>query len=912
MRRVSIKLAIMAAALLGLSFWSVPVELKGIAGYEPLHTFFETVAIVVAMLIYAIIWNSPQSKLAWSRVFLACAFAGVALLDFSHMLSLKGMPVYITPGDPEKAINFWLAARALAAITLFIITITPLTKLKSTYTKYWMMAGILTLVIFTHWIFLFHPELAPRTFIKGQGLTDFKVAAEYILIALNLAAGFALLLRMRTPLAFNAASLFAAVMAMAMGEFLFTLYADVTDIYLVMGHIFKIFAYLFLYEAVFVETIQKPYQEIHDLHKATQEQSNFIRIIADNTPGMLAYWDKNLICTFANQHYLDWFGRTDEQMHGIHIQDLMGEELFHKNEPFIRAALGGESQHFERKLVKPNGEAGYTWAQYTPHKIDGKVAGFLALITDISSLRKEQEAVHENEQRFRTLLTAIPQQVWTATPDGTFDYVNEKITSYFGLTSEQAIKQGWATFVYPDDLSETAKHWQHALVTGEPFEFEFRLVRAADDMPRWHLAMALPLKDQNGIITKWYGTNTDITERKQAEHDSQVLHDQMGQTAKMEAVGHLTAGIAHDFNNMLGAIMGYAELSKQVITAGKPDSVQRYLDEVVKASHRAKELILQMLTFSRLSPDLQGQEIPVTLLAPVVKEVTSLLRSSIPSTINLNYLVDDEDLKARIQPINLHQIILNLGINARDANGEYGNIDISLSKYSSNESVCDSCQENFTGEFVKLTVRDTGSGIEPHILHNIFNPFFTTKGVGKGTGMGLSVVHGLVHSLGGHILVESVLGKGTAFSVLLPVSQREVVKETHTVQPSGASNSLQGIRIMVVDDELYMTAMLHDFLGEHGAEMTTFNSPLAALSFFEKNPQAMDIVITDETMPDLSGLHMAEQMLKLRPTLPIILCTGFSEHATPALAKKAGLAGFLSKPVEMDALVLQIRKLIKA
>lgn len=465
--------------------------------------------------------------------------------------------------------------------------------------------------------------------------------------------------------------------------------------------------------------------------------------------------------------------------------------------------------------------------------------------------------------------------------------------------------------VHPQDRQTVADAQTKIIKQFTPIVFEFRSNPALGP-ERIYSNTIVPICDPSGQVLRLQGTTQDITERKQAEQDAQKLRDQLIQATKMEAVGHLTAGIAHDFNNILGAILGYTELSKHVIAANNTEAVERYLEEILKASLRAKELVSQMLTFSRLAPDSEGDKVPVTLLTPVVKEVVSLLRSSIPSTIELNYLVEDADIKAHIQPIHLHQIILNLGINARDAIGEYGKINITLLRQQYAHQVCDSCQHDFEGEFVKLTVSDTGTGIDLNIMKNIFNPFFTTKGVGKGTGMGLSVVHGLVHALGGHIQVESAPGKGTAISVLLPLALTAASDESYTTALENTGGTLAGLHIMVVDDELSMTAMLQEFLSMHGAQITAFNSPLAALHAFELKPNGVDVVITDETMPGLSGMHLAECMLKLRPGLPVILCTGYSDHATPALAEQAGLAGFIYKPFKIDQLLQQIRKIIKS
>lgn len=446
--------------------------------------------------------------------------------------------------------------------------------------------------------------------------------------------------------------------------------------------------------------------------------------------------------------------------------------------------------------------------------------------------------------------------------------------------------------------------------SGTPYEIELEIIRA-DASHGWLLSRGEAIKDPHGNIISLHGIAADISERKQTEAATSALRDQLLQATKMEAVGHLTAGIAHDFNNMLGAMMGYTEITKQVVAAGQVQNVDRYLEEILKAGQRAKELIAQMLTFSRVAADSNNKDAPVTLITPVIKEVVSMLRSSISSSIDLNYQTSDPDLKTRIQPVNLHQIILNLAVNARDAMGEYGRIDIKLSHHHLNEEVCASCQQAFTGSFIKISVTDTGSGIEGHLIQNIFNPFFTTKEVGKGTGMGLSVVHGLVHALGGHIQVESTMGKGSKISILLPQAVAQKADESFHDTLENTGGTLAGVRIMVVDDEHAMTTVLQEFLTMQGALTSIYNSPIAALSAFEEHPEQIDLVITDETMPGLSGMLLAEHMLKLQPGLPIILCTGYSEHATATLAEQAGLAGFFHKPLQLNELLSKIRQSLK-
>jgi CheY-like chemotaxis protein/two-component sensor histidine kinase len=369
------------------------------------------------------------------------------------------------------------------------------------------------------------------------------------------------------------------------------------------------------------------------------------------------------------------------------------------------------------------------------------------------------------------------------------------------------------------------------------------------------------------------------------------------------------------FNNILGAMLGYVELSQGLLNSGQDNArekLSRYLGMMMSSGIRAKELIAQMLTFSRLTPENEASQAPVIMLAPVLKEVVSLLRSSIPSSIELNYRWTNENLKARIQAVHLHQILLNLGINARDAIAEYGKIDISLSEHHADNELCSSCNKRYAGDYVSLAVRDSGKGIPGQILSKIFEPFFTTKEVGKGTGMGLSVVHGLVHALGGHIQVQSNAGSGTLVTILLPLeSLADAGVQLQYDHSKGLAN-LKGAKIMVVDDEQAMATMLHEFLSVYGARVDSYTDPKLALEAFRHYAADIDLVITDETMPGLSGLHMAEAMLRIKPDLPVILCTGYSEHANAEISRRAGIAAFLHKPLQMADLLQQVAALLQA
>lgn len=524
----------------------------------------------------------------------------------------------------------------------------------------------------------------------------------------------------------------------------------------------------------------------------------------------------------------------------------------------------------------------------------------------------QSEQLHFNQQ----LLAVLPIPIFFKARDGSYLGGNQAWENLFGVKSVDFVSKT-LNELYPDTPEVALRHrlmdnelWQ------TPGNQSYEINIAGSSGKRFDtIYYKSTFTHTDGSVAGLIGAIIDISDRKAAELREKELNRQLLQATKMEAIGHLTGGIAHDFNNILAGVLGYVELAKIALKKGAsnlPDKLSHYLKEVETAGTRAKDLVSQMLVFSRLAPDMQDGNVAPVLLKPILKEVIGLLRSSFPASIELNYQIEDAHIKGVILPVHLHQILLNLGINAKDAIGEYGKIDFKLSTHTFDHANCTSCKHAFSGEYIDISVADNGSGIAPHILTKAFDPFFTTKDVGKGTGMGLSVVHGIVHSLGGHILVDSEDGKGTTFHILLPFVETQSNAEAEAAEAASETDRpLAGLRIMVVDDELICTAMLQELLTVQGASVDSFNQSPSALEAFMQHPNAMDVVITDETMPDLSGLDMSLEMLKQRPDLPIILCTGFSLHATPDTAKMSGIAAFMNKPVHLPKLVETILQLTR-
>ncbi len=396
----------------------------------------------------------------------------------------------------------------------------------------------------------------------------------------------------------------------------------------------------------------------------------------------------------------------------------------------------------------------------------------------------------------------------------------------------------------------------------------------------------------------------NVMERAQLRLENERLEKRLLQAQKMEAIGTLAGGIAHDFNNILFPIMGYADMSMQMLEEGH--EVRRYIDNILKASCRARELVQQILDFSRQNE----QKVGPVRMDQIAKEAIKLLRAAIPTSIEIQPQIDSGCRPAMGNANQIHQIIMNLCTNASHAmNQEDGVLEISLMEVTPARALLQ-LNQAAEGPYIRLTIRDNGCGMSREVQERMFDPFFTTKEIGKGTGMGLSAVHGIVSLYKGFIQVDSAVGKGTCVDVYLPVMIQEQEEKT-MFQPLSAygSNGNQE-HVLLVDDEVQVVDLMRLILEKQGYSVTGFNSSVAALQFYREHSAAVDLVITDKGMPNMNGLKLAQEMLFLHPGKPIILCTGYDEILNTDAAREAGLRAVLSKPVPTWELLSIIRKVL--
>jgi PAS domain S-box-containing protein len=501
-------------------------------------------------------------------------------------------------------------------------------------------------------------------------------------------------------------------------------------------------------------------------------------------------------------------------------------------------------------------------------------------------LKDANEALRKADSRQRALLNAIPDVVFRIHRDGTFLDFSASHGKTF-LPPDQIIGTNLLAAAIPAEVRVALKSAiDRAVEGGAVHPLEYAL--PADGVTR-HYEARIVRSGPDEVVA----TIRDITQRKNSEAHRERLEQQLRQSQKMEAIGTLAGGIAHDFNNILTAILGYAELLRAQVRGQA--GVEERLTEITKAGSRAKDLVAQILTFSRR----QEHSRTTMSLGPAIDDALKLMRAAIPTSIEIDAHVDSDLPPVLADATQIHQVVMNLAANAAAAmGGGPGRLIVRCSAVELDAAGAADAGLS-PGRFVRLVIEDTGCGMPPDVLERIFDPFFTTKSPGEGTGLGLSVVHGIVKAHDGTITVDSRVGTGSAFRIYFPAL---LERQPTRARPRTTTISGQGEHVLCIDDEPALVELLRDQLQSLGYRVTAYVSPLEALSDFLAHPLDFDVLLTDFTMPGMSGADLAERVLKVRPDLPIVMATGYGHVMTEERVRELGVRPLLYKPFSMAVL----------
>ncbi len=517
----------------------------------------------------------------------------------------------------------------------------------------------------------------------------------------------------------------------------------------------------------------------------------------------------------------------------------------------------------------------------------------------INAYRKKQSetALRESEQRYRAIFDNANDGIYIYEPGKPFLDVNEAVCRKLGYSREELLNMTIWDITPPEHHASIHDRIAELGKNGHAVFEAVRTTKSGETVFVEGSSRVIQYAGKSVIMT----ISRDISERKKAEAEREKLQTQLRQAQKMESIGTLAGGIAHDFNTILFPIIGFTEI---VIGEMPTDSRNRgYLEEVLKASYRAKDLVKQILAFSRQT-ELEKKPFKIQY---IIKEATHLLRASLPATIQIHSNIDPKCSPILGDPSQIHQILMNMGTNAYHAMPNGGTLEISLSEVMLGRNEVSSYTGMEPGKYLKFTISDTGHGMTPDVKERIFEPYFTTKEKSKGTGLGLSVVHGIVRSCGGYIRVYSEPGSGTSFHIYFPVVS-EIFHESAPVSEPIVSGGNE--RILLVDDEMQVSAMVQQMLEQLGYKVKARTSSVEALELFRNQPDMFDLVITDVTMPNMTGIELSKKILQIRPDIPIILCTGFSELITKEKAKDIGIREFIMKPVLRSEIAAAVRRVL--
>jgi PAS domain S-box-containing protein len=564
-------------------------------------------------------------------------------------------------------------------------------------------------------------------------------------------------------------------------------------------------------------------------------------------------------------------------------------------------ALAGETLRFEVQATRKDGTRFHAEVRGVSVAYRGQ-PHVLYAARDITERRIAEARLRASEEQYRAIFNASADALILWNSRFVRVDVNPAYERVFGWSRDEVVGRGVDGPNPDDDSAHPRRELVQRALSGETCSTERRAQRK-DGTRILVEVSAIPFQHQGEPHV--LAIVRDITERRAAEAERERLEAQLRQAQKMEAIGQLTGGIAHDFNNILTSVIGYVVLGQERAGLLGDERLQRQLDKAHLAAQRARELIAQMLAFARR----QRGERRVLPLAPLVRQTLQLLRSTLPTSVTVNAVLPPDDASPCVaaDAVQLEQVLFNLCINARDAIDGSGLIKVRL-RETGGAFTCASCRAQLpAARWIELSVADSGSGIAADTLERMFEPFFSTKEVGRGSGMGLAMVHGIVHDHGGHVVVETVPQAGSVFHVLLAPAQAEPQSQPDVAVQAVAGRPLAG-RVMVVDDEAMVGDFMAELLDGWGLEVVLQRDPLQALAWLEHSEQTLDLLITDQTMPQLNGLQLAQRAGSLRPGLPVLLYTGNAEGIDAEQAKRHGVCGVLRKPVDAEALQAMMRR----
>ncbi len=655
--------------------------------------------------------------------------------------------------------------------------------------------------------------------------------------------------------------------------------------------------------------ISRDFSERIMSEKTLRESEKRFRELTELLPLTLFETDEKGSVTYSNAKSFDVFGYTpDSSAKKVFAINFCIPEDAEKAMRHFDAIKNGAHVSEMYTALRKDGSTFPCQVYSLPIIKKGLVIGMRGLVVDLTELKKTEEALRRTEvqnriiEEFQALINNIPGAVYQTNDEGKTTILSLISDFLTGYTNKEFEHELFATgnIIHPEERDAVFASNRNMKSARISQTLLYRIITKEGSV-KWLEDRKTSVFSPDGKFNGIDGILFDVTERVMAQKEHQILESNLRRTQRLETIGTLAGGIAHDFNNILTPILGYAEMGVQ--SQSTDEFQQEYFSEIFKAAERAKNLVAQILTFSKGQENKQE----IVHVQDVVDEALKLLRPSIPSTITIEKHVDRSCGTILADSSQIHQVVINLSTNAFHAMEESGGLlTIQLKEIVANSSLKKQLPNLHAKKYAKLSISDTGKGMTESTIERIFEPFFTTKSVDKGSGLGLSVVHGIVTSFGGEIAIDSTPETGTTFNVYLPIAGKQV--DTVPVKES----CIKGYgSILFVDDELAVLRVMTIMITRLGFKIQAVSSPLQALELFQKNPAQFDLLITDLTMPEMTGIELAEELHKIKPHLPVLMMTGYEkdiEHIS--YPNVYGICQFLKKPVTMTQMATAINEII--
>jgi PAS domain S-box-containing protein len=630
------------------------------------------------------------------------------------------------------------------------------------------------------------------------------------------------------------------------------------------------------------------------------------RELVENANSIILKMDPSGKVTFFNEFAQGFFKYTEEEIVGRNVvgtivpeRESTGRDLKRMIEE-IGLNPDGYVSNINENIRRDGERVWVAWTNKPIRDVHGRVVGILCIGNDITERKRAEEELCKSEERLKLALEAAQDAVWDWHVKSGGSYYSPRFYTMLGYEPRE-FEMNYKVLrrlAHPNDIGAVESILTDVLQgRADSYSIEFRM-RAKDGSYRWLLGRGKAVEfAEDGSVLRLAGTNSDITERRR-------LEEQLRQVQKMEALGTLASGIAHDFNNILAGIIGFAELLSMFHLPDEEGRARNHVDQILNAGYRARDLVQQVLTLSR---EREQEKMPVQLHS-LIKEVGRFLRSSLPTTIEIRRIINCQDATVLADPTQMHQVLMNLCTNAAHAMKDGGGVlEIRLDEVELDAQNMEGLLDLPPGPYLMMAVSDTGHGMSEQIMEKVFDPYFTTKKPAEGTGLGLAVVQGIVKNHGGTIAVRSEDGKGTTFQVFLPRCAEGTVAsvaESEGLPPKGSEC------ILFVDDEESIVNLSKQALVNLGYDVVGETSSTQALETFIGRPDRFDLVVTDLTMPHMTGLRLAREIHRVRADVPIILCSGFSRNVPPEEGRMKEIRHFLTKPVTIRHLAEAVRKVL--